>query len=249
MTLKQFLNSTKKGIVKGLTVQVLPAKINNFYKNPFVRVIRVIGGTCLFLCLTDKHLVLPFPLQCLVLSLGLIQIVHMFIFYILNSYYTMKKLRNNPELFEVKNSPIDLLAGKVAKLITCWSRICNAASGGLSLVGAGLMIDQFLEAGGQEKICLPYLSSLIFKQNPNNLVVYSDEIKKQVEILKTIEKEGKLIQNIDKILSKEALEQLGISLPESEEIRSSVLEAVKANEEDKKEIAKKIVDITKNIKK
>lgn len=56
MTLKQFLNSTKKGIVKGLTVQVLPAKINNFYKNPFVRVIRVIGGTCLFLCLTDKHL-------------------------------------------------------------------------------------------------------------------------------------------------------------------------------------------------
>ena len=60
---------------------------------------------------------------------------------------------------------------------------------------------------------------------------------------------GKLIQNIDKILSKEALEQLGISLPESEEIRSSVLEAVKANEEDKKEIAKKIVDITKNIKK
>ena len=111
------------------------------------------------------------------------------------------------------------------------------------------MIDQFLEAGGQEKICLPYLSSLIFKQNPNNLVVYSDEIKKQVEILKTIEKEGKLIQNIDKVLSKEALEQLGISLPESEEIRSSVLEAVKANEEDKKEIAKKIVDITKNIKK
>lgn len=61
------------------------------------------------------------------------------------------------------------------------------------------MIDQFLEAGGQEKICLPYLSSLIFQQNPNNLVVYSDEIKKQVEILKTIEKEGKLIQNIDKI--------------------------------------------------
>ena len=111
------------------------------------------------------------------------------------------------------------------------------------------MIDQFLEAGGQEKICLPYLSSLIFQQNPNNLVVYSDEIKKQVEILKTIEKEGKLIQNIDKILSKEALEQLGISLQESEEIRSSVLEAVKANEEDKKEIAKKIVDITKNIKK
>ena len=49
------------------------------------------------------------------------------------------------------------------------------------------MIDQFLEAGGQEKICLPYLSSLIFKQNPNNLVVYSDEIKKQVEILKPIE--------------------------------------------------------------
>ena len=111
------------------------------------------------------------------------------------------------------------------------------------------MIDQFLEAGGQEKICLPYLSSLIFQQNPNNLVVYSDEIKKQVEILKTIEKEGKLIQNIDKNLSKEALEQLGISLTESEEIRSSVLEAVKANEEDKKEIAKKIVDITNNIKK
>ena len=49
------------------------------------------------------------------------------------------------------------------------------------------MIYQFLEAGGQEKICLPYLISLIFKQNPNNLVVYSDEIKKQVEILKTIE--------------------------------------------------------------
>ena len=49
------------------------------------------------------------------------------------------------------------------------------------------MIDQFLEAGGQEKICLPYLSSLIFQQNPNNLVVYSDEIKKQVEILKPIE--------------------------------------------------------------
>ena len=105
MTLKQFLNSTKKGIVKGLTVQVLPAKINNFYKIPFVRVIRVIGGTCLFLCLTDKHLALPFPLQCLVLSLGLIQIVHMFIFYILNSYYTMKKLRNNPELFQVKKYP------------------------------------------------------------------------------------------------------------------------------------------------
>jgi len=62
--MKKFKNifnwdSFKKGIIKGYSIPLLPDNINKVYNSFIFRVLRVVGGFCVVLILTNSHTCLP----------------------------------------------------------------------------------------------------------------------------------------------------------------------------------------------
>ena len=147
----QKLRPYKQGLLIGIGIQPLPAKLYNIYNNIFFRILRVIGGLSAILVLSKIHLILPLTLKYIVLILGLFQFIQMTIFSFLKSIYLYKKIKNNPEEFEVRNSPLHHYASVFAKWIACWKNACTVGATGISAIGTGVLIDNVLESAGQPK--------------------------------------------------------------------------------------------------
>ena len=99
--MKYYFTNLKKGFLKAYHLPILPDNINNLYQNIFVRIFRVIGGICVVVVLTKKHLILDFPLRLIVLILAFFQFVLMVFIGIVKLVFGIKKLINNPEDFEI----------------------------------------------------------------------------------------------------------------------------------------------------
>lgn len=101
------LKSLKKGFKRGLEVQVLPDNINKIYNNIWIRICRVIGGICAVAVLTNKHILLPIPLNSLVVGIGFLQLLQISIVSIIKFRSLLHNLKHHPEKFEVRNPPLD----------------------------------------------------------------------------------------------------------------------------------------------
>ena len=101
---------TYKGIIKGLSIPMLPHKINNVYNNIYVRILRFIGGLSLVLVITAKYLLFFNFFHLPILILATIQIILMIIFSIIKTVYGIYLLKFKPEQFEVINSPLSKYA-------------------------------------------------------------------------------------------------------------------------------------------
>ena len=187
ITIFKKLRPYKQGLLIGIRIQPLPTKLYNIYNHIFFRILRVIGGLSAVLVLSKNHLILPLVLKNIVLILGLFQFIQMTIFSFLKSVYLFKKIKNNPEEFEVRNSPLNRYASVFAKLIACWKSACTVGTTGTSVIGTGVLFDNVLESAGQPKIFDPYFKVIINSILPEQ----QDEIKKTAaqvqESLKKVE--------------------------------------------------------------
>lgn len=244
--------SIKKGILKGYSIPLLPNFINEVYNLPLVRIIRVIGGFSAVLVLTKNYTYLPNILQWIVLVLGLIQLIQIVIISIIKVIYGIRKLIKNPEEFEVRNSPLNRYASQLANLAYCWKVGCTTVGGGVGLIGGGVAIDQLLEAGGQEKIFLPFMGRgvrFIFGNNVHQdpALVYK-HIQRNIEELGSAEERKEYIAKYIEKISSEDLRRYNLSETDVNDIKKALKEIYDANDKDLKIFRSKILSEIEELK-
>ena len=143
------------GLKVGWNAPVLPKSVQKFHSYPLTRIFRVIGGISIITFLSKKYLLFSYPFNFIILFIALLHFIYITIISFIKLFYGIRVLRSNK--LEVRNSPIDKLAGTTGKLLYCWKYGCQAGSASLGLVGTSFLIDSILEAGNQEKIFTPLI--------------------------------------------------------------------------------------------
>ena len=95
-------NSIYLGIVKGINLPILPQGLYNFYNHIFVRILRVIGGTCLIIIVTKSISVFPNELHFIINIIGLLQSIQILLISIIKIIYGLYTLIYRRDKFEVK---------------------------------------------------------------------------------------------------------------------------------------------------
>jgi hypothetical protein len=147
------------GIHKGVTLETLPKKYSLFYSNILTRIFRFIGGICLLLVYSKLNEKLPFNLDKLVLGMGLLFILFLLITLLVRLYYIIYIFIYEREKFDVKNSPLDHFATKIAKTIACLKFGCYSAGVAGTTLGTTLLVDQVAEKAGGDPIFLPFYTN------------------------------------------------------------------------------------------
>jgi hypothetical protein len=153
-------NSIFLGIKKGISISILPPKINKIYNSILFRIFRVVGGISLLLVISHKYLILPDLFHKPILYLGLLQSIQMIFFFIIKLIYGIYTLIFRAKEFEVRNSPLNLLATTLARIIYCAKIGCAITGGAATLLGAGLAHDEILVAAGFNPQFKPFMSDL-----------------------------------------------------------------------------------------
>ena len=148
------------GFKKAYSISFLPVKVEYFYNLLLVRIFRVIGGVCILLTLTGKYTLVLDQLQILVLIIAIIHITTIIIIQIIKVVYGLYIIIKKPELFEVRNSPLEPFATYIARLIACAKFGCQTAGVGTGIIAGGVTIDTFLEATGREKVFIPTMAKI-----------------------------------------------------------------------------------------
>lgn len=120
----------------------------------------------------------------------------------------------------------------------CWKYSCAAVEGSVGIFAAGATLDGLLESGGRPKIFLPFLSNTLYKvvgpADPNNpRVIYNNYKQNLLKISDANNYAEELSQAIEQI-NKEDLNAQNLNENEKGEIKKSILDLIKANEEEKK---------------
>ena len=145
-------NSFYLGFMGAYNVPMLPKKIEVIYSNIYVRILRFIGGVCLLLVLTNKHLLLPIYLHKLIIVVGAIQSIQILLIFIIKIIYGLYTLIYKPKDFEIRNSPLNQYATHLAKILYCAKVGCIVSGGAAGTIAAGASFDSVLEAAGREKV-------------------------------------------------------------------------------------------------
>ena len=163
---------------------------------------------------------------------------------IIKLFYGISILRSDK--LDVKNSPIDRLAGAAGKLLYCWKYGCQAGSAGLGLVGTSFLIDSMLEAGNQEKIFTPLIGkgvNFFVKSRPADEILLG--IKNDTRNLevskKTFDEIAKILKEAEKTLDNNS----DFTKSEIQELRS-VINKIKNTEQIK--ITDLAADLVKKIR-
>ena len=91
------------GIKKGYEVDTLPVNYRKFINVYSVRIIRFLCGLCLVLTLTKYYLNLPVYLHFIIFTLGIIQVVFIFVTLLTKIFYGIYVLIYQKDKLEVRN--------------------------------------------------------------------------------------------------------------------------------------------------
>lgn len=152
---KSHWNSIKKGISKAHNHPMLPVEIQKLHDHILVRALRVIGGVCFLLTVSQNYELFIFPLDYFIIVIAIIH--NLYIMYI-NAYkikYSWKSLFNKD--LEVRNSPLDSLASKIGRIYFCFKIGCGAGLTGGTILGVGVSVDQILDNWGEPRVFSPFL--------------------------------------------------------------------------------------------
>lgn len=140
------------GVKVGWNTPMIPPKVSIFHNHPLTRISRVVGSICVVMYLSNKYLLLMFPLNYIALVFALLHFIYIVIISIIKLVYGIKVWRDKK--LEIRNYSIDRLATAAGKILYCWKYGCQV---GLGLVGTLFLIDSMLEAGNQEKVFTPLI--------------------------------------------------------------------------------------------
>lgn len=158
----KFSSETKNSIILGFkkaySISLLPPKIEKFYSNIYVRILRVIGGICFLLTITKYFVLFPDFLHLFIFIFAIFQGVQIFILYLIKFCYGIYIIMYRPELYEVRNSPLNFMATHLGKILLCVKTGCQITGGAGTLIATGVAFDTVLEGAGQKKIFVPMMA-------------------------------------------------------------------------------------------
>jgi hypothetical protein len=160
------------GFKRGYDIPILPEVIFKFYNIIYIRILRVIGGLCLFIVLTKIHLILPTYLHFPIIIIGFLQSLQICIIFMIKICYGLYTLIYKKKLFEVRNSPLNRYATHIANIVYCAKWGCAITGGTAGFLGAGIIFDTTLEASGRPKIFLPLVGKAyktVFGEQPSSI--------------------------------------------------------------------------------
>ena len=239
------------GLKVGWNAPMLPKSVQKFHNYPLTRIFRVMGGISIITFLSKKYLLFSYPFNFIILFIALLHFIYITIISFIKLFYGIHVLRSNK--LEVKNSPIDKLAGTAGKLLYCWKYGCQAGSASLGLVGTSFLIDSMLEAGNQEKIFTPLIGKgvkffvkgkpadeilLGIKNDTRNLEVSKKRFDEVASILKNAEEA--LDKNSD--FTKSEIQELRHAIKETKNAEQVKITDLSAD------LAKKIREYSNNNK-
>lgn len=96
-----------KGVHKVWSLPKLPLQLNKFYNNIIVRALRVLGGICFIIMVSQIYNDWPIYFKSFIDILATIQIIQMVLFGFIKAIYAIYILIYYPELLEIRNSPLD----------------------------------------------------------------------------------------------------------------------------------------------
>ena len=149
------------------TTPNLPPHILEFQNNPFIRILRFLGGISFLLFLGNIRGYFVLPKYFLIL---LFMFCLLFFFYhIYISYQRQKYLRKLLKTLEIRNSPLDRFATQLLRVLCGVKGVCDTVASPLGL-GVGLMIgaDHFLVEGGKEAFFGPLIGGGLNKVLPKS---------------------------------------------------------------------------------
>jgi hypothetical protein len=90
--------------------------------------------------------------------MSVLQIIQVLIILLIKIIYSIYTLIYKPEVFEVRNSPINLLATHLSKIILCAKIGCGVTGGAAGIVATGATFDTLLDTAGYNKVFIPFLA-------------------------------------------------------------------------------------------
>lgn len=157
-----------KGVKKGFLTPTLPLHILKIQKNPFIRILRVLGGVSVLLILTKK---LSFLGNGLLYKIAILTSTFFaLIFGIYLIFITYHRIKHMIKVFkskdlDIKNSPLDRFASIAAKIIWCSKGFCETAAPIGVVFGGMAGIDELRKAKGLQPIFLPKLADWILPES------------------------------------------------------------------------------------
>lgn len=146
------------GLKKSYSISFLPSKLEKIYSSIFIRILRVIGGFCLALVITGRYTIFYKELHILIFTFAIIQSILIMCISLIKFFYGLYLIIYKPELFEVRNSPLNNFASHLARVISCARIGCGAAVGTTGVLAAAVTYDTILEATGREKVFVPMIA-------------------------------------------------------------------------------------------
>lgn len=143
------------GIKHVYSIPTLPIKINIFYEHIFTRIFRFLGGASVLITLIKaiEYIDLATYLNEAVIEiitfsitlLASVFIVFHIVINIIKIIYGIYLLKNKPEIFEIRNSPLNLFATQLAKVLYCVKVGCVATGSTAAVVAGGITFDTLIE--------------------------------------------------------------------------------------------------------
>jgi hypothetical protein len=156
------------GIKHAYNIPSLPPKISYFYNHIFIRIFRFIGGITVLITITKgfDHIQLHNYLNeflCNIIILTTYLFASIFIFFILcinliRIFYTIYLIFKKPEIFEIRNSPLNIFATQIAKILSCMKIGCIATGSTAAVVAGGATFDTLIEKSGRSPIFIPMMA-------------------------------------------------------------------------------------------
>lgn len=159
-------------------IPTLPKKLNIFYEHIFTRIFRFLGGASVLITLIasqgalalevfdlQNYLVSSLPNEIVtdIIIYSIFLLASLFIIFhivinIIKIIYGIYLLRKKPEIFEIRNSPLNLFATQLAKLLYCLKVGCVATGSTAAIIAGGITFDTLIEKTGRAPIFIPLLA-------------------------------------------------------------------------------------------
>lgn len=152
------IHNVSLAVKKAYSISLLPARVEAFYTSLVLRIFRVIGGSCLVLVLTGKYTLFYNEIQILILFFALMHSILLSFIVIIRFFYGLYIIIMKPEVFEIRNSPLNPVSTTLARLLICAKWGCTAAAGSTGILAGAVTYDTILEATGREKVFVPMIA-------------------------------------------------------------------------------------------
>lgn len=155
------------GIKHAYNIPTLPKKINIFYEHIFTRIFRFLGGASVLITLIKVveyinlqnyfNEIVSDIITFSITLLASVFIVFHIVINIIKIIYGIYLLKNKPEIFEIRNSPLNLFATQLAKVLYCVKVGCVATGSTAAVVAGGITFDTLIEKTGRSPIFVPLM--------------------------------------------------------------------------------------------